>query len=327
MSTEDKNENKEPENKEPEYVDPEAAIKAMRTSDSNQESNEQDPGTPIENNSTDPEIERAMNDGWVPVEQWEEQGKDPALHRSAREFNDRGELMRHIQRSNDRVATLTKAVQKFQELNKNIVERDKEELTAQIKAELAAKIEEGDGKAAVELTDKLAEVNAMPTVEDEQVGNEPAPEFNEFISKNTWYTPADQRENPGAGKDVNMSVIADAFGETFVKEKYFGEGIEPTPQEIVEHVEQRLQERFPQRFGGQQTNTTQKREVREPGTLETNGDTNSANTPKSKGSKVSMKDLNDETRAMVREMSDGADYSEQEYIDMMVETGALVVEK
>ena len=38
----------------------------------------------------------AMEQGWLPKEDWEEAGRDPDEWRSAREFNDRGEFFKTI---------------------------------------------------------------------------------------------------------------------------------------------------------------------------------------------------------------------------------------
>lgn len=288
-----------------------------------QKMKQEDKGTPIENNLqasqavVDQQVERARKDGWTPQDEWVAAGKDPNQWRDAREFNDRGELMSHIKRANDRVANLEGAVDKFRELNKNILARDKEELTKKIKAELAQKIEDGEGEAAVELTEKLAEVKAMPTEDDIPNSPPPAdPAYTGFVTENSWYMPEGVQQQPH--HDPHLTQLADQYGLSYMQEQAILTGVQPTPQDVVDHIQSKLQEKFPDRFNRQQTTQP----ARKSTMLETSGDT-TVSVPKSTGSKVSMSDLDDKTRAIVREMSDGTKESEQEYIDMLVSTNAL----
>src|SRR3989304_9039191 len=57
------------------------------------------------------EEEQATKDGWMPLEKWEASGNNPKDHRSAREFNDRGELLRKISEQNKYIQRVNQGVE------------------------------------------------------------------------------------------------------------------------------------------------------------------------------------------------------------------------
>lgn len=106
----------------------------------------------------DPAEARAAGNGWQPLEQWVEAGKDAADWVDAREFNVRGELMGKIQGMGRKLsgleqenARLREAQKQHANVTKLMVERQYEKALADLKKERRDALEVGDYDTLEEL--------------------------------------------------------------------------------------------------------------------------------------------------------------------------------
>jgi len=283
-----------------------------------------------ETNAADesPEVARAMKDGWAPKEQWK---GDPSKWVDAAEFNYRGELMRHIQRSNDEVAELRaakgvtdKALEKLGKVHQKTLEREKQEILEAIEAEKIQAIEDGDGKAAVAADKKLDKVKAEFQEMEGEIANEAPGE--EQIQYPQEYVDWAQQNNEWYGKNAAMTAKSDLEAQVFLVDYYEEHGVQPQPREVLEHLDVYIRETYPKAFGlnespQKQSTRQQSTEMIEPGAK--------APTQKRNGNKSTYteKDLTPEEIPVIRQMARVSDMSVQDYINHLAELKELDVQQ
>ena len=181
------------------------------------------------------EEEQATKDGWMPLEKWEASGNNPKDHRSAREFNDRGELLRKISEQNKYIQKVNQGVETLKSHHSKVYESAYQKALTDLKAAHEKAVEDGDPKKANQIVDQIqnttaALVNqrALSQAEANQPQG-PSPELQDWKSKNRWYE-----------EDEDMRTFADAVGFKYVNQK----GGQVTPEEVLAHVERKVKDRF-----------------------------------------------------------------------------------
>lgn len=174
---------------------------------------------------------KAMEQGWVPQDQWE---GDPADWRPAKEFVDRGELFKKI----DDLKRDNKALrQGHEELVKHHLQVRQlayKEALETLRAQKKAALEEGDAAAVVAIDEKIDE-----TKEAIRESNRPVPvssnqvdeQFSTWVNKNSWY---------------NSEKAMKAFADEVAREAVMG-GV-TNKEEILEAVEKAVKKEFPHKF-------------------------------------------------------------------------------
>lgn len=178
-----------------------------------------------------PEEQRAMDDGWVPKDQWKGNSDD---WRPAKEFNDRGELFsriktqsRELQELKQGMEFLTKEAKKQYDLGvKNTID--------ELRQARRAALEDGNMVAAEEFRDKIDEVKEEAakarTAPPPPAG--PSPTFEKWHANNSWYM-----------KDDDVTAVADRKGLKFKKEN-------PNSSEadMLAYVAEEVKKVFPTKF-------------------------------------------------------------------------------
>lgn len=180
-----------------------------------------------------PEEERALDDGWVPKDQWK---GDPKDWRPAKEFNDRGELFNRIKSQSKELADLKEAMV-------FLTKKDKERELASatyalnnLKAARDAALEEGDAVRAARIGDQLEDAkNQVREVKQAEISPRqtgPSETFTKWHEKNSWYM-----------KDEDATVLAEGKGERFRKNN-------PNSSEadMLDYVTKEVQKVFPDKF-------------------------------------------------------------------------------
>jgi hypothetical protein len=225
--------------------------------------------------------EKAMEQGWVPQDEWE---GDPEQWRPAKEFLDRGELFKKIEDQNRTIKEFKRALDDLKGHHAKTRETEYARALQALKEQKIAALEEGDAAAVIKLDDQI------DLVKDEQskLKNAPQettetvnPEFTEWVDKNKWY----ETSQP-------MRAYADALGRDLA---YKG----LTPSQVLKEVERLVREEFPNKF----TNPNRSK----PGAVE--GSTNKGG--KSSGDNITLSD--DERRVMQRFIRTGV-MTEKEYM-------------
>lgn len=175
--------------------------------------------------------EKAMEQGWVPQDQWE---GDPEQWRPAKEFLDRGELFKKIEDQNRTIKEFKRALEDLKGHHAKTRETEYARALVALKEQKQLAIEEGDGAAVIKLDDQIDLVkdeqqrlkaqNNQPTVDDVN------PEFAEWVDKNKWY----ETNEP-------MKAYADALGRSLAVK-----GLSPSA--VLLEVEKQVKLEFPNKF-------------------------------------------------------------------------------
>ena len=181
--------------------------------------------------AVNPEETKATEDGWMPLEKWTEAGNTPESHRSAREFNDRGELLRKITDQNKYIQRMAQGVERLQQHNQKVYENAYQKALVDLKAQHKAAVEAGELGTADKLVDQISDTKAA-LVEQKvrnQTAPQPIPELEAWREKNTWYD-----------SDQDMKIFADGVAAQYVQSRNGMVQVD----EVLKHVEKRVKDRF-----------------------------------------------------------------------------------
>jgi hypothetical protein len=180
-----------------------------------------------------PEEQKAMQNGWVPQEQWE---GDPNKWTDAKTFNEKGELLSFIKKQNKEISEMKKAITALGETNRRVAEVERSKALEELKTLRKEAIRNQDIDTADELGEKIQDLKQLDKVEKEQV-NEEAPEispvFEMWVENNEWYL-----------KNKVLQGAANAIAEELI-------ATDPNAQDqgyLLRTVEKRIKEEFPAKF-------------------------------------------------------------------------------
>lgn len=194
----------------------------------------------LENQTPEPsqptEIEvRAMNEGWVPQEEWT---GDPDQWRPAKEFLDRGELFKKIEEQKRELRHVRAAIDDLGRHHAQVKAIAYKEALATLRAQKKEALENGDADAVIEIDDRIAETReaqraaeAEPQTPTQEQTFTPPPEFVRWQARNQWYS-----------TDRAMKVFADDIARELV-----GRGVND-PSAILNEVDRQVRKEFPQKF-------------------------------------------------------------------------------
>lgn len=225
--------------------------------------------------------QKAMEQGWVPQDQWE---GDPEQWRPAKEFLDRGELFKKIEDQNRTIKEFKRALDDLKQHHSKTRETEYSRALQALKAQKKTALEEGDADTVIKLDDQidLVKEEQQKLKQQAQVQDAPVvdPEFTQWVEKNSWY----ESSQP-------MRAYADALGRDLAFK-----GL--TPSQVLKEVEKQVRLEFPNKFTNPNRN--------KPGAVE--GSTNKGGRS---GDDVVLSD--EERRVMQRFVRTGV-MSEKEYI-------------
>ena len=224
--------------------------------------------------------EKAMEQGWVPQDQWE---GEPEQWRPAKEFLDRGELFKKIEDQNRTIKDFKRALDDLKGHHAKTQATEYARALATLKQQKRAALEEGDAAAVIQLDDEIDLVKDEQTrlrqgeSQQTEVIN---PEFASWVDKNKWYE-----------TNAPMKAYADALGRNLA-----ASGLSPSA--VLQEVEKQVKLEFANKFTNPNRN--------KPGAVE-----GSSNKGGKGNDSFSLSD--EERRVMQRFVRTGA-MSEKEYI-------------
>ena len=179
---------------------------------------------------------KAADQGWKPKEEWVAEGGDPDEWRSAREFVDRGELLKQIHNQNRKLKQIEQGHDALKQHHSTVYEKAYKDAVASLKAQRRAAMIDGDLDAVDIIEEQIEETKAEYQSEQAKIKQQPVrpdPQFVAWVDRNTWYeTNEDLRE------------FADFKGISYAKKH---PGIEPAA--VLKHVEEEVKKKFPEEFG------------------------------------------------------------------------------
>lgn len=237
-----------------------------------------------------PAEEKALEQGWVPQDQWE---GDPEQWRPAKEYLDRGELFKKIEDQNRTIKEFKRALDDLKGHHAKTRETEYARALSALKEQKIAALEDGDADKVIKLDDQIdlvKEEQAQLKNVDQPRQAEIDPEFTSWVDKNKWYS-----------NDEPMKAYADALGRSLAYK-----GLSPT--QVLKEVEAQVKQEFPHKFRNPNKD--------KPGAVES-----SSNKGRSAETSVSLSD--DERQVMQRFVRTGV-MTEKQYMDELkrVKNGA-----
>lgn len=184
---------------------------------------------------------QARDQGWVSKEEWAESGRDESEWRPAKEFVDRGELYKSIHSTKRELKQTQIALAALQGHHKLVFEKAHQQAVKDLTMERrqALRMDDVDRVEEIESElEQLKETHVKEAVQFQQATAQAqpvaAPEFDSFIQRNPWYM-----------IDGNLKDEADALGFVYLNKP----NVDKSPAKVLEYVEKRMKEKFPDKFG------------------------------------------------------------------------------
>lgn len=181
-----------------------------------------------------PVEQRAMEQGWVPQEEW---AGDPDDWRPAKEFIDRGELFKRIEEQKRELKQLKTAMSEFGKHHAEVKKLAYKQALEDLRARKKEALESGDADAVIQIDDRIAETREAQKVAEntpavtDNPAPQPDPEFVQWQARNQWYH-----------TDRAMKLYADD-----VAVELFQRGISD-PATILKEVDRQIRQKFKSEF-------------------------------------------------------------------------------
>lgn len=258
------------------------------------------PGTEIPGEVSPSEV-RARELGWKPLEEFngpEDKWVD------ADEFVSRQPLFEKIDSLKSELWKSKQEAQKeFNQIKHHFEEMKEIEFKralAYLKTQKIEALEQGDSQKVIELDDEidtLKDQRAAEKINTPPPQKGPDPDFIVWAEKNTWYA-----------QDKDLREDADAFAMAFVNKNP-----NVTTKDVLDYVDTKMKTMHPETFGGTMKNKTASVE------------TGTVNTHSNRGKqKLSVNDLNDDEKAVMKMLVERKVRTQQEYLDDLAKAKGLI---
>lgn len=152
----------------------------------------------VEMDDINPIEQEAMEQGWVPKEEFVERGGNPEDWRDARWFLDRGDLLNQLKSLRGELSRTKQGINALKEHNQKLADREAKQLVSGLKRQYKEALEEGDHEKAAEINEWLMELKAVELTtnkEDKTEVSRPSQAWINWINDNPWYkTNTEMRE-------------------------------------------------------------------------------------------------------------------------------------
>lgn len=233
---------------------------------------------------------QAMEQGWLPKDQWIAQGNNPDDWRSAKEFIERGELYKAIHQTKSELKQLKAAHAALRQHHQHVFEMAYKRALDELKAQKRAAMRDENFEAVEAIEEQIEQLRAQHEREKQQLQVQvnpevtaPHPEFVAWKARNTWYD-----------TDPELRDFADAIGLV-----YYNRNPGLSPSQVLEYVERQVKTKFPDKFG-----------VRRAAPMAALG---ADKTATKKGPKTTDIELDDFEREVMRQLVASGEMTEEEY--------------
>jgi regulator of replication initiation timing len=178
---------------------------------------------------------RAIQDGWKPKEDFVSNGGDESTWRSAREFNDRGELFAKIDDMKKELRSTKRNMGALKGHYDKVREVEFNRAIDTLKKQKKDALEDGDAQEVVDIDERIASTKEqMVQLKQEVPADEGQvhPAFQSWIDKNRWYE-----------RNAEMRDVADGIGYS-----YKNANPNLSPQEVLQYVTDKIAKTYPDQF-------------------------------------------------------------------------------
>lgn len=193
-----------------------------------------------------PDEDKALASGWVPKDKWVEAGNDESTWRTAREFNERGELFNAIHSTKRELRQTQATLTALQKHHNFVFEKAYQKARDELKKEKRQAIRMEDFERVEELDNEIEQLDQNHVVERTVVAQVQTaasqtggvhPDFQAWQDRNTWYN-----------SDQELHDFAEAAGMAYFKSRPSAQ-----PADVLKHVEATVKKAYPEKFGVRKT--------------------------------------------------------------------------
>jgi hypothetical protein len=248
---------------------------------------------------TSPLEGKALEQGWVPKDQWE---GDPEEWRPAKEFVERGEIFKNLHSTKRELQKTQAALSAQMRHHALVFEKAHQKALADLRLEKRQAIRNQDFEQLEAVETRIEAVQAEHVQEAAQLAQvqqtaqqQESPQFQEFTRKNPWYL-----------TDPDLNTEADIIGAKFLKNG-------GDREELFDHVANEIKKRNPEKFG------TVKPTVRVAAPSAVSAPARKAVGVKS----ASINDVPDYMKDVVKNFCASTGMSEADYVKQLKDIGAF----
>ena len=250
--------------------------------------------------------EQAAAQGHVTVEQWKEQGRDPADWKDAKTFLREGEMISRIKKQGDAIdryknelGEVKTVLKDLTEHHRKIAQLEREKAIKELKSRKVSALRDDDHEAVIEIDEQIEDLKVDEKKEAQVAAAQPAvpPEVTQWLNdpKNAWYE-----------EDPDLNFDADKLFNFKLKKGRtdFGKML----QEVEDEIQKRHPAKFKKNVGAQRTAIVDKETDGRPGTSK----------------KHSYRDLDENQLSVAKRFVKMGTYKNiQEYVDELEKLGEL----
>lgn len=196
----------------------------------------------------------ARESGWVSKDEWVAKGKNPDEWRSAKEYQDRGELLEAIQGLKEDAKKTKAAFNALVEHHKKVREDAYTEAVERLKRQRQAALEADNTEAVYQISEELENIKSKtspppPEIQIDETDVKPSSTFSKWHKRNNWYhLDANQVEDE---TEKEASLYANVVGANY-KQK----NPKATEAEMLEEVAAKIAKKFPELFDNPEAKKT-----------------------------------------------------------------------
>lgn len=250
-----------------------------------------------------PDEIKAREGGWVPENEWVEQGNDAKDWKTAKHFNEIGEVYRktsNLSRNNKQLKAeldeMREQMQTFVNHHKKVAEYERDKVIKELEQGKVQAMDEGDNAKVVEYERKIREAEKTTVdVPDVKPARNSAEQIaQEWVANNQWYS-----ENLEMRNKANI-----------LMQGYVAANPGADPEDVFEYAENEIKASNPAYF---------KPKPNKPKVESGNGKP----PPEKKGKYPKLNELDENTRGIVKNFAETWGVDTDQYIKELVDTGQL----
>lgn len=178
-----------------------------------------------EQQEADPVENKAREMGWTPKDEF---SGDPETFVEAKEFVERAPLYKALHQANRKIKKMQETLETFRDHYTKVEVAAKERAIKELQSQLETASEERDIKKALEIKDKITEVQSQ----GKETETKTNPDFESWVEENKWYN-----------DDPKLKTFATGIGFGLAQEHP-----DWTPAKIFQEVTKITKESFPDKF-------------------------------------------------------------------------------